>query len=166
MDAIIKTKLDYPKKINKTIEILLRHLKLKDKDIHRLKLTKVQYFKPVANECHINTMLMKDFEDGKQEFGWLVWYDAKNDFCEAIFHSVWRNSNELLIDITPRQHNEKRVLFIVDGNRMAKPITYEGKAALHTFSNVQVIKGNVERDTKSIISIIHSNLAREQGLIE
>lgn len=57
---------------------------------------------------------------GKAIFGWTIW--EHKYFIEAECHTVWEDNEGNLLDITPKQNNSQRILFIEDDN-----IKYDGK---------------------------------------
>ena len=52
-------------------------------------------------------------------FGWIVWELPSASFIECVFHAVVQRDGQL-IDITPRQDNEERILFVPDAVRVAR----------------------------------------------
>jgi hypothetical protein len=58
---------------------------------------------------------------GSQLFGWMIWI-WPYVMTEAVLHSVWQSPKGELVDVTPKQENEQRILFIPDSN-----VSYAGK---------------------------------------
>jgi hypothetical protein len=50
-------------------------------------------------------------EGGSIIFGWTIW-EWPDVMLTAEFHAVWKSSNEQLIDITPKPHGEKTIVFV------------------------------------------------------
>lgn len=51
---------------------------------------------------------------GRMILGWQIWKTP--NLIEAEFHAVWENPDEELIDLTPKEDNVKRILFVEDEN--------------------------------------------------
>jgi len=58
---------------------------------------------------------------GNEVIGWTIWL-WPNVLVEAEFHSVWKNHDGELIDITPKQNEEEKILFLPDEKKQ-----YEGR---------------------------------------
>lgn len=58
---------------------------------------------------------------GEEQIGWIIWEWPKV-FLEAEFHSVWRQPDGELLDITPHAVQTTKVLFLPDPRRR-----YEGR---------------------------------------
>ena len=58
---------------------------------------------------------------GGFQYGWQIW-EWPDVMIEAEFHAVWNSPQGILIDITPKQIDTHKILFLPDANR-----TYEGK---------------------------------------
>lgn len=67
----------------------------------------------IENECFMNveTTILKF--GGKQVNGWAIWQWA-NILIEAEAHSVWLSPDGRMLDITPHNYSEKRILFLPD----------------------------------------------------
>lgn len=72
-------------------------------------------------ECFENVRRHVDRNGGSAQFGWLIW-EWPGALIEAEFHAVWRNEDDVLIDITPAPDGDQRILFAPDNARK-----YEGK---------------------------------------
>ncbi len=74
----------------------------------------------VVEECFENVNRHAEKYTGSAVYGWniFVWPRV---WVEMEAHAVWRDSNGVLHDITPRRDNEKVVLFLEDKNA-----TYKG----------------------------------------
>ncbi len=82
----------------------------------------------------------------------------KISFIEAEFHAVIEENGQL-IDISPRQSGEKRILFIPDNIRSSgrkRPDTW------FSYTNLKMINGHVEEESKEceIVELdeVHSEL--------
>ena len=53
---------------------------------------------------------------GKQQLGWILWADPKKRFLKAEAHAVLKNWDGKLIDVTPQQDKESKILFLPDNN--------------------------------------------------
>lgn len=73
------------------------------------------------DECFGNVADKVAREGGERVFGWMIWL-WPNTLIEGVFHSVWKNPNGSLIDITPKADHEKQILFLTDGSQL-----YEGR---------------------------------------
>lgn len=73
------------------------------------------------DECFRNVDRQVEERGGVSIRGWCVWEDSGR-FIEGVFHAVWQSPDGALIDITPHQDGEMRILFILDDR-----IQYHGK---------------------------------------
>lgn len=64
-------------------------------------------------ECFYNVQEMVKHNGGEIIYGWTVW-SWPNVYMEAEHHAVWRNPGGQLLDVTPKVHSEKIVLFLPD----------------------------------------------------
>lgn len=62
--------------------------------------------------CSANVLAQCDEAGGEPVYGWLIW-EAPGLYLNAEFHCVWHDGRRLL-DITPTQEGEDRVLFSPD----------------------------------------------------
>lgn len=70
----------------------------------------------IVNECYIDVEnQIKEF-GGAIQYGWMVWI-LENAYLEATFHAIWKTPEEKFIDITTKEDNESKILFIPDNNR-------------------------------------------------
>lgn len=65
------------------------------------------------NECFPNVQRMIQEQGGQQINGWAIW-QWENILVEAEAHSVWRNPEGGLVDITPHDNGEREILFLHD----------------------------------------------------
>lgn len=98
-----------PKAINENVNRLLKVLKAEfDPEFVDLKL------EPGFEEldCFINVEKKVSKDGGEIVYGWTIW--EHKHFIEAEYHAVWENSDEDLIDLTPKANQETRILFVPD----------------------------------------------------
>ena len=69
------------------------------------------------NECFLNVEAQIRKHGGRTIFGWQIW-EWPNVLVEAEFHAVWQNPEGELIDITPKEGRESRILFLPDSSRV------------------------------------------------
>lgn len=67
------------------------------------------------HECFLNVERMIQEQGGQQVNSWAIWQWA-NILVEAEAHSVWRNPEGKLIDITPHDNGEREILFLHDAS--------------------------------------------------
>ena len=67
----------------------------------------------LMNECFPNVQRMVQEHGGQQVNGWAIWQWA-NILVEAEAHSVRKNPEGALIDITPHDNGERQILFLRD----------------------------------------------------
>lgn len=65
------------------------------------------------HECFPNVQRMIREQGGRQVNGWAIWQWA-NIMVEVEAHSVWQSPEGELVDITPHDNEEKRILFLCD----------------------------------------------------
>jgi hypothetical protein len=66
--------------------------------------------------CFLNVQERVKLVSGSIVHGWIIW--EQPPLClEAHFHAVWQKPEAKLIDITPPQDGEKRILFCRDPKR-------------------------------------------------
>jgi len=153
-----------PTRIDKDIRSLLSYLNVQKSPLSRLKLKEISHFRPEIKNCHINNMVQCKLRGGSIQFGWVLWEDKRTDSVEAEFHSVWKNPKGELIDITPRQDNEKKILFITDPNRQVSWFTEYKKPAIKSFSNVCMKYGKLLYEIREVIGILDTKLLEEYEL--
>lgn len=64
-------------------------------------------------ECFFNVREKIDREGGEAALGWTIW-EWPSTMLDAEFHSVWRDPQGRLIDVTPKDQGETRILFLED----------------------------------------------------
>lgn len=67
----------------------------------------------VVNECFPNVEAKIRNDGGHMRCGWQIW-EWPHVLVEAEFHAVWVGAQSTLVDITPKQHGEARILFVPD----------------------------------------------------
>lgn len=55
-------------------------------------------------------------DGGEAVYGWCLWL-FPGVWVEAEFHTVWRSSDDELIDVTPKVGGEKAIMFVIDPTR-------------------------------------------------
>ncbi|TYT27417.1 SEC-C domain-containing protein [Luteimonas viscosa] len=66
-----------------------------------------------VNECFLNVQEQVEAEGGQMLCGWQIW-EWPNVLVEAEFHAVWFSLDGRLVDVTPKQEGEGRILFVGD----------------------------------------------------
>jgi hypothetical protein len=66
--------------------------------------------------CHINVENKVRKKGGRIVYGWEISV-IPNGWLEAQFHSVWEKESKDLVDITPEQNGQNRILFLEDVHR-------------------------------------------------
>lgn len=155
-----------PRKINSSVRLILSELQLPESNIHILKYTKPKEFAPKIENCHCNVWAMCKKRGGHVIYGWIISQDIKNDFIEAIFHSVWRHPSGKLIDITPRKDGEKKLMIVIDNNRYVEMNDIHGIPAIITYDNVRIFKGKLMSGIERINAIPPFDFIYEHGLAE
>lgn len=79
-----------------------------------------------VNECFPNVEAKMAQAGGSMLCGWQIW-EWPHVLVEAEFHAVWVAPDGSLADITPKQHGEKRILFVP-----VPTLTYDGLAKDNT----------------------------------
>lgn len=74
------------------------------------------------NECFGTVAAHIEQHGGSVQHGWALW-EWPGVMIEAEFHAVWRALDNSLLDVTPREDSEQRVLFLPDPTR-----TFDGSA--------------------------------------
>jgi hypothetical protein len=82
------------------------------------------------NECFASVALQVEKAGGRVQHGWAIW-EWPNVLIEAEFHAVWASPTGHLIDVTPRNDSESRILFLADPERTFEGVTVDNvRAAL------------------------------------
>jgi hypothetical protein len=69
------------------------------------------------DECFPNVRNIVRSKGGEIAYGWTIWIWPKV-LVEAEHHAVWQKSDGTLVDITPKAHAEKQILFLPDPGRI------------------------------------------------
>lgn len=75
----------------------------------------------ILSECFHNVSQKIERDGGSMLYGWNLW-EWSRVFVEAEHHAVWVKEDEI-IDLTPKQNGERKVLFLPDPSR-----TYDFKS--------------------------------------
>ena len=79
------------------------------------------YSGSAPNDCFNNVKALVAAKGGTRVIGWTVW-EWPNTYLEAEFHAVWKADDGRLVDVTPKDGGEVRILFVPDARR-----TYTGE---------------------------------------
>jgi len=71
---------------------------------------------PLAN-CFMDVRMQVEKRGGSIQHGWTLW-EWPGIFAEGEFHAVWRSPDGLLLDVSPKQDGERRILFAPDPKRV------------------------------------------------
>jgi len=88
----------------------------------------------IVSECFNNVSEKVNREGGNLLYGWTIW-EWPRVFIEAEHHAVWEKDGKL-VDITPKDNGERRILFLPDPTR-----TYDFEGQKRTIN----IKRNLGR---------------------
>lgn len=69
----------------------------------------------IVSECFNNVSGKVHSEGGSLLYGWTIW-EWSRVFVEAEHHAVWEKDGEL-VDITPKDNGESKILFLPDPSR-------------------------------------------------
>lgn len=139
MRAQVEIKAKTPKKVNAAVKGLISKLGLNHKSAKYLGYTESSDDYR-ATYCFNNCEKEQKKTDCEIVFGWQIWEDRKNKFVEAEFHSVIRDADGQLKDISPRQTGDKQILFIPDSTRESGRIDSDTWAS---WSNLKMQDGHV-----------------------
>ncbi|KID56860.1 hypothetical protein JF50_13260 [Pseudoalteromonas luteoviolacea] len=132
-----------PKKINGRVKSLIQELNLDHKNSTFLRLTaRDKSYR--AGYCFNNCELESKKTGAKVVYGWQIWEDPKKSFIEAEFHAVIKENGSLL-DISPRQTGEEKILFIEDSLRSSGR---KSDDAWYSWTNLKMINGFVAETVK------------------
>ena len=70
----------------------------------------------LANECFANVQSKIAVDGGTMVLGWQIW-EWPNVIVEAEFHAIWRSPSGALLDITPKESADDRILFVHAPNK-------------------------------------------------
>ena len=154
-----------PKAIDTMVRALLDILSLAASTARWLDYQKPEKFIPEPNECHINAWLQLKYNAGSVCSGWTIWQHEPTQFVEAEFHTVWRNDEGVMIDVTPRQDGEKMILFVPDPLRVISLTNYNGCPAIKSYDNVRIRSGQLQTDIREQVRVLTTRLIYEHGLV-
>jgi len=69
-----------------------------------------------TNECFWNVKKKIKQCGGKVQHGWTIW-EWPRILVEAEFHAIWVSPENTLLDITPKEYNVQRILFLPDNKQ-------------------------------------------------
>jgi len=67
----------------------------------------------IKNECYNNVEYKVKEDGGKIQYGWQIW-EWPSVYIEAEFHAIWISPNNDLLDITPKDYDVTKILFLTD----------------------------------------------------
>jgi hypothetical protein len=71
----------------------------------------------LPRNCFYNTKGYVAQCGGSVQYGWIIW-EAPSVLLEAEFHAVWRDPEGKLLDVTPKEDGETRIVFLPDRTRV------------------------------------------------
>ena len=98
-----------PERIDKDVEKLLKKLKASHEPVF---LDVTPEMGAEVGDCFIIARNKVKKEGGNIVIGWQIW--KKGDLIEAEAHAVWADNNEQLFDLTPKEGNVSKILFVED----------------------------------------------------
>lgn len=153
-----------PKKSNAEVQALADYLDLDEASIVLLKFRRPHSFDPEPKNCFFNVWVQCLHAEGAAQHGWIIGQDRANQFTEAQFHAVWVSPRGDIHDVTPRQDNEKRIMFLPDYQREIKLTEHDGKLAIKSFDNVRVWQGRLTTPLTPIVVVPETELIRKFAL--
>jgi uncharacterized protein YchJ len=100
---------------------------------------------------------------GTISYGWQIW-EWPFVFIEAEFHAVWKDNDNVLHDLTPKQNSASHILFLPDSKKV-----YEGKQVInvwHHLSNQQDVDDYVKARQAEFELMNRGNRATQHGVVE
>lgn len=162
--STIRLNLMSPKTITEGVKKILNHLCLQEKDAEYLEFTKPKKFTPAPIECHLNVWVQCNKEGGSAVSGWMIAEDPKHHFVEAQYHTVWISPSGKLVDITPRQDKEKKVLFVPDYARPLKfNVSPDGNTIFFIYTNCKMQFKKIIVDIERVQIMSNSKFAIKHG---
>ncbi|MBU2500227.1 hypothetical protein KJ682_02745 [bacterium] len=155
-----------PKDVDKSLKQLIGFLGLNENETTHLPFTKPGSFEPEPKNCFFNVWIQCDREGGAFYFGWILAQDRAHAFSEAQFHCIWRSPKGELLDITPREDEEERLLFIPDSGRNIELSSHNGSPALISYDNVSICKGELLTGVERIKVVPQTDMIYRYGLAE
>ncbi|MDT9001485.1 hypothetical protein RQP53_19570 [Paucibacter sp. APW11] len=139
--TLLALKVHSPRKVDSKLKRLLRELGLPASEVLSLPFTEPSDFMPEAANCHFNVLAQVKLAGGRAVHGWILAEDRKQDFVEAVFHSVWQPVAGPLRDLTPRSLPEAKILFVPDPRRRLVLTTESDRPAILTYENFRMHEG-------------------------
>jgi hypothetical protein len=102
-----------PSRIGRCVKELLLRLGLNLEPVYVPVATEVN---ARVNECLDAVTEKVNTSGGTIEYGWNIWKAPL--LTEAEFHAVWKSPAGTLIDVTPKEPPEERILFVPDGRNL------------------------------------------------
>ena len=153
-----------PRRLDPCVRRLLGAMGLEPEKAVWLELHRVKDFRPLLAECHINVLVQRKYHKGDLVSGWTIWQDKANDFVEAQFHTVWRDTHGNLKDLTPRQDRERTVLFIPDPSRHFGLTHIKSAPAVQVYDSVRMQGGVLLNGPTERVHLCIPNLIYEHGI--
>jgi hypothetical protein len=66
-----------------------------------------------ADNCHVNAREKVRHDGGTVQHGWIIW-EVPDWTVQLEFHSLWKNEEGNLVEVTPPVHRGNTVLFLPD----------------------------------------------------
>lgn len=82
-----------------------------------------------------------------------------------MFHSVWKNKNNILFDITPRIDNEEVILFVPDEKREIVIKVKDEKIIINSFDNFRIQNHLILNGIRKLEGIVKSSHMKALKLI-
>lgn len=106
----------------------------------------------LISDCFPNVERVIKKKGGSIVYGWIVWEWPKVS-VEFEFHGVWLTPENKLIDVTPYQDGEKRILFLPDRSRK-----YEG-----SYISTKIFPLNEDPEIKEYVKVSQQLLLIKYG---
>lgn len=133
-----------PIKINAAVKFLVKNLGLNTIPIY---LPLSEFESARTGYCFNNCEDYIQVNGGIVIYGWMIWEDRKKSFIEAEFHAVVKVNGKLL-DITPRQSDNKEILFVEDNIRESGRHSDD---TWFSYDNIKVFENNIVNEPKPIL---------------
>ena len=145
---------------------MLDYLDLDESKIALLKVSRSLAFEPEPQNCFFNVWVQCLYSGGTAQHGWIIGQGRANQFTEAQFHAIWVSPTGETLDVTPRLDDEKRLMFVPDGEREIRLIEHEGQPAITSFDTVRFWKGRLNTPLTPIIVVPQTEMIRKYGLYQ
>lgn len=142
-----------PKKVDKQTKLAIEQLELTEASTQLLKLYSQVDFDAEMHCCHLNVWVQCLQKGGSAQHGWIIYQDKSKAILVAVFHTVWKAPDGSVLDITPREFGDKRVLFVMDDKRSITLKKMQGMLVVDSFENLQIM-GNavIQQPVAKLIS--------------